>query len=56
TTYVACAEDRLVNPAWSRTTAVELLSADLVELPGGHSPFLSRPGALAAALQEVASG
>ncbi len=56
TTYVVCNEDRLVNPEWSRTTAVDRLAAELVELPGGHSPFLSRPGVLAAVLNEVVPG
>ena len=53
TTYVLCNEDQLVNPAWSRTAAVEVLGADLIELPGGHSPFLSRPSALVAVLDGI---
>jgi len=52
-TYVVCAQDRLVNPAWSRRTAEERLGADVVELPGSHSPFLSRPSHLAAVLDEL---
>ncbi|MGA2929447.1 MAG: alpha/beta hydrolase, partial [Solirubrobacteraceae bacterium] len=51
-TYVVCGEDRIVNPELSRRIARERLDADLVELPGGHSPFLSRPGELAAVLHE----
>jgi pimeloyl-ACP methyl ester carboxylesterase len=46
-TYVVCTEDRIVNPDWSRRIAREWLDADLVEIPGSHSPFLSRPKALA---------
>ena len=46
-TYVLGAEDRLVNPDWSRGAAVERLGVEPVELPGSHSPFLARPGALA---------
>lgn len=46
-TYVVCAEDRMVNPEWSRRIAHQWLSADLIEMPGSHSPFLSRAEALA---------
>jgi pimeloyl-ACP methyl ester carboxylesterase len=53
-TYVVCGEDRIVNPDRSRRIARERLDADLVELPGSHSPFLSRPGELAAVLHERA--
>jgi pimeloyl-ACP methyl ester carboxylesterase len=53
-TYVLCAEDRLVNPQWSRRIAPERLKADVVELPGSHSPFLSRPGELAELLVRLA--
>jgi hypothetical protein len=43
----------MVNPEWSRRIAHERLDAELVELPGGHSPFLSRPAALAEVLHRV---
>ena len=46
-TYVVAAEDRIVNPAWSRRAAPERLGVEAVELPGSHSPYLARPGALA---------
>jgi pimeloyl-ACP methyl ester carboxylesterase len=49
-TYIVCAEDRMVNPEWSKRVARERLGADIIELPGSHSPFLSRPQALAEAL------
>jgi pimeloyl-ACP methyl ester carboxylesterase len=49
-TYVVCSEDRLVNPERARRVARERLHAELVELSGSHSPFLSRPGALAEVL------
>ncbi|MEY2567892.1 MAG: hypothetical protein QOE35_2421 [Actinomycetota bacterium] len=52
TTYVLCTEERAVNPAWSRARA-QTIGAALVELPGGHSPFLSRPAALADVLSAV---
>jgi pimeloyl-ACP methyl ester carboxylesterase len=47
TTYIVCSEDRLVNPDWSREFAKSRLGAELVELPGSHSPFMSRPAELA---------
>jgi pimeloyl-ACP methyl ester carboxylesterase len=49
-TYVLMTEDRAVSPDWSRRVAKERLGADLVELPGGHSPFYSRPEELAGVL------
>lgn len=53
-TYIGCRADRLVKPAWSRRVAKERLHADFLELPGSHSPFLSRPVALASALHALA--
>ena len=47
TTYVVCTEDRMVNTDWSRRIAHEWLDAELIEAPGSHSPFLSRPRELA---------
>ena len=49
-TYVVCAEDRMVNPDWSRAMARDRLGAEIVEMPGSHSPFLSRPKELASIL------
>jgi pimeloyl-ACP methyl ester carboxylesterase len=46
-TYVVCTEDGIVNPERARQVARGRLAAELVELPGSHSPFLSRPKALA---------
>jgi pimeloyl-ACP methyl ester carboxylesterase len=51
-TYVVCTGDQMVNPDWSRETA-DKLDARLVELPGDHSPFLSRPDELADLLESV---
>jgi pimeloyl-ACP methyl ester carboxylesterase len=51
-TYVLCTEERAISPAWSRARA-EAVGAAVVELPGGHSPFLSRPAALAEVLSAV---
>ena len=52
-TSVICSEDRVINPAWSIRTARQL-GADIVELPGSHSPFLSRPAAVADVLLGIA--
>nr|WP_234712878.1 alpha/beta hydrolase [Mycolicibacterium komanii] len=50
---VICTDDRVVNPDWSRRMAHDL-DADVIEIGGGHSPFLSRPQALAEVLLEIA--
>jgi hypothetical protein len=54
-TYVLGSDDQAVTPAWSRWAARELLHAQIVELPGGHSPFLARPRELARVLDRVAA-
>jgi pimeloyl-ACP methyl ester carboxylesterase len=54
-TYVGCRDDRLVRPDWSRWVAEQRLDAEFVELPGSHSPFLSRPADLASTLDALAS-
>ncbi|MBA3327217.1 MAG: alpha/beta hydrolase [Solirubrobacterales bacterium] len=51
-TYVICEEDQLVNPAWARQAVPERLGIEPDFLPGGHSPFLSRPRDLARLLSE----
>jgi pimeloyl-ACP methyl ester carboxylesterase len=50
TVSITCADDRLVNPSWSNRVARERLGVEPLELPGGHSPFLARPAALAEVL------
>ena len=52
-TSVVCGEDRVVYPDWSRRMARDI-GAKLVELPGSHSPMLSRPSALADVLVRIA--
>jgi hypothetical protein len=54
TTYVVCTADQILRPEWSRQTARQRLSADLIELPGDHSPFYSRPDVLAEVLLGLA--
>lgn len=53
-TYVVCSEDRMVNPERGRKVASERLEAELVELPGSHSPFISRSRELADLLHQQA--
>lgn len=45
--YIVCAEDRTITPAWQRKAAREYLDVEPLELPGGHCPNVSRPAALA---------
>jgi hypothetical protein len=49
-TYILMREDGSVEPAWSRRVAAGRLGADVIELPGSHSPFYSRPKQLAEVL------
>jgi pimeloyl-ACP methyl ester carboxylesterase len=52
--YILMTDDRSVSPDWSRRIARERLGVEAIELPGSHSPFLSRPGHLADVLSELA--
>lgn len=51
---IVCAEDQAISPEWSRAAARDALGVQPYELAGSHSPFLSRPGALADALIDLA--
>jgi pimeloyl-ACP methyl ester carboxylesterase len=51
---IVCREDRAISVDWARRAARERLGVEPIELPGGHSPFLSRPAELAALLDEAA--
>jgi pimeloyl-ACP methyl ester carboxylesterase len=53
-TSILCRGERCIRPDWSRRVAREELGIEPVELDGGHSPFLSRPRELAAALARLA--
>jgi len=55
TAYILCADDRAISPAYGRMAARRQLGIASIELPGGHSPFLSRPRELAQALVRAAS-
>jgi pimeloyl-ACP methyl ester carboxylesterase len=52
-TYVVCGDDQLIYPEWQRRHACDI-GAHIVELPGSHSPFLSRPFAVADLLLGIA--
>jgi pimeloyl-ACP methyl ester carboxylesterase len=47
---IVCTDDQIIGIDWARRRIPELLGVTPIELPGGHSPFLSRPAALAEAL------
>jgi pimeloyl-ACP methyl ester carboxylesterase len=51
---IHCRDDRAVNPEWSTWVARNRLGIESVQLPGGHSPMLARPAALADALVAAA--
>jgi len=53
-TYLAGAQDRVVDHDWMRAAAAERLGIGVQEIDGDHSPFLSRPHELAALLHELA--
>jgi hypothetical protein len=42
-----------VIPEWSRRIARDWLNAEMIEMPGSHSPFYSRPKELAELLNRL---
>ncbi|HEY6057365.1 MAG TPA: alpha/beta hydrolase [Candidatus Limnocylindrales bacterium] len=52
---IVCADDRAINPAWVRSAYRERLGVEPAKLPGGHSPFLTRPAELARLIAALAS-
>src|SRR5581483_5896169 len=52
---VYCTHDQTTPAAYSRI-AGQHHGMQVIELPGGHSPFLSRPAALARVLDGLATG
>ncbi len=50
---IVCLADRAINPAWVRTAARERLGTEAVEIPGGHSPFMTRPAEFAELLDSL---
>ena len=51
--YIACADDRTITPAWQRKAAREWLGVEPVELPGGHAPHVNQPEVLADVLDRI---
>jgi pimeloyl-ACP methyl ester carboxylesterase len=47
TRYVVCTDDRAVSGSWARRTAEERFGVGAESLASSHSPFWSRPAALA---------
>ena len=52
--YVPGTEDQVIGQTWSRRVSLQRLSEPAVEVPGSHSPMLSRSRELAAVLDELA--
>jgi hypothetical protein len=46
-------DDAAITIEFSRTVIRPRLGVDPIEIPGGHSPFLARPGELAMLLDEL---
>lgn len=53
--YVLCTRDRAIQPALQRRMSTENACADVVEIDTDHTPHLSRPNELAAALDRFAA-
>lgn len=51
--YILCRDDRTLNAEWWRRAVPDRLGATAIELPGGHCPHVSRPGALADVLTQL---
>jgi len=51
---IVCAEDRTIQPSWSRRIAKSQLRVEPLELPGGHCPYVSRPRKLTEMLIQIA--
>lgn len=50
---IVATDDAVVSPEWGRRVARERLGVDAVELPGDHSPMISRPAELAGVLDAL---
>lgn len=53
---IYAADDELLEPAFERFMARELLGVDPIQIPGGHFPMAEDPEALAELLDRVAAG
>jgi len=50
---IIATEDRVINRETHRIIVSQRLGITPLEIPGSHSPFLSRPGHLAAILDDI---
>jgi hypothetical protein len=51
---IAAVDDAAMTIEFSRAVTRPRLGVDPIEIPGGHSPFLARPAALADLLDQLA--
>jgi pimeloyl-ACP methyl ester carboxylesterase len=54
--YILCTDDKPFEAEWARRMARERLDVQAIELPGDHSPMLSRPRQLAEILDRLTGG
>jgi pimeloyl-ACP methyl ester carboxylesterase len=52
-TSIIGSHDAAISPEWSRRVAPKRLGVEVIEIPSGHSPMLSRPSDLANLLDEL---
>ena len=53
TTALIGSQDPVINPVWSRKVVPAVLGVTPIELPTGHSPFLSHPESLTDTLETL---
>ena len=53
TGLIVCRDDRAMSAQWLRAAARDVLRVEPIELPGSHSPFLTRAAQLADALDTL---
>lgn len=53
-TSIVCTDDMALRLRWAKQIANGRPGSEIIELPGSHSPFLSRPQALADVLLQIA--
>ena len=53
-TYVLMRDDRALDVDWARRIAIERLGTAVIEMDGGHSPFLAHPIELSEVLSDIA--
>ncbi|AKG24163.1 alpha/beta fold hydrolase [Calothrix sp. 336/3] len=51
--YIFCTHDQIFSSEWSRYAPPKRLGIDVIEMPGGHCPHISRPAHLAEILTNI---